>query len=155
MICPFCHQDTSVYNSRLTSQQQQVWRRRRCKACLRVFTTKERIDWTGAISVTSGDEGSDSAPYSRDRLQLSVATACKPMLIQYGSVSELCDAIEYKLQQEDFFSSASQPASIITTYATAVLRRYNPAFAVAYAQQVYRQNPPLELLQEILESPSR
>lgn len=149
MKCPFCHQDTNVYNSRLTSQQQQVWRRRRCTSCNRTFSTKERVDWTGTIKVASTSK-KQAIPYSRDRLQMSVARACRPLLAQYGSVSEICDSIEYKLQQTGFFSNSPQPSETIAAHATDVLRAYNPAYAVQYVQYVYRDDPPLELLRELL-----
>lgn len=42
MVCPFCDQTrTSVVNSRHTKRNNQVWRRRRCDSCGRIFTTRE------------------------------------------------------------------------------------------------------------------
>lgn len=151
MVCPFCQHDTNVYNSRLTGQRQQVWRRRRCNTCHRTFTTKERIDWTSVVKVIS-QEDSEPIPYSRDRLQLSIARACPSVLKQYGSVGEICDIIEQELQQSGFFTTSPQDAATITGHATSILRRYNPSFAVTYVQHVYRQDPPLDLLQELLSS---
>lgn len=148
MICPFCQNDTLVYNSRLTGQKQQVWRRRRCVACRKTFTTKERTDWTGVVTVVTQRSHS---PYSRERLQLSIAKACFPLLEQHGSVGMLCDTIEQKLLASGFFTHSPQEASLITHTSIEVLRAYNPSFAISYVQQVYRQNPPLELLRELLD----
>jgi transcriptional repressor NrdR len=51
MVCPYCHHDTSVENSRLQKRSNQVWRRRQCKACKAVFTTHEAIDLSSTLLV--------------------------------------------------------------------------------------------------------
>lgn len=152
MICPFCQHDTTVYNSRLTSQKQQVWRRRRCTTCNQTFSTKERVDWNGVVQVASST-GKQPYPYSRDRLQLSVARACRPLIDQYGSVNDICDSIEYELQRTGFFSTSPQAAETITVHTTHILHRYHPSFAVQYVQHVYQGDPPVELLRTLLANP--
>jgi transcriptional repressor NrdR len=149
MICPFCNNNTNVYNSRLTSQKQQVWRRRRCLSCNRTFSTKERIDWTGVVTVVS-IKSKSPCPYSRNRLHASIALACQPLLEQHGSVDELCDSIEKRLQQSGFFAKSPQPSEIIKSHTIDVLRAYNPIFAINYAQRIYRNNAPPDLLKDIL-----
>ena len=45
MVCPFCgNMKTSVRNSRHTSRRGQVWRRRQCEKCGRLFTTRESVE---------------------------------------------------------------------------------------------------------------
>lgn len=43
MVCPFCSsKKTKVTNSRPRQQRSEIWRRRECTACNRVFTTYEQ-----------------------------------------------------------------------------------------------------------------
>ncbi len=45
MYCPFCNSpNTKVTNSRLTKNNSQVWRRRKCLRCHEPFTSHELID---------------------------------------------------------------------------------------------------------------
>lgn len=45
MECPFCsRQQTFVINSRITKKNSQVWRRRKCEACKKLFSTYETVD---------------------------------------------------------------------------------------------------------------
>lgn len=54
MECPFCHkQQTFVVNTRTTSKNSQIWRRRRCEACKKVFTTHEKVDLSHLIVIKS------------------------------------------------------------------------------------------------------
>ena len=47
MLCPSCGSDQIVVtNSRPTSRETQIWRRRKCLKCEMIFTTHEIIDLT-------------------------------------------------------------------------------------------------------------
>ncbi len=54
MICLYCGGETRVVNSRQQKRNNQVWRRRKCKACGAVFTSHEAIDLSSALVVDSG-----------------------------------------------------------------------------------------------------
>lgn len=45
MKCPYCSKEvTNVINSRSTKHNSQIWRRRKCWHCKKIFTTHEIID---------------------------------------------------------------------------------------------------------------
>ena len=147
MICPFCTNQTKIFNSRSTHSKTQTWRRHRCTDCKKTFTTKERIEWTGRIKISSSDRITD---YSRERLLLSLVSASTHLDLPTGALTELTDTIELALQNEGFFTSDVQPAEHIIQVATTVLQRYDPNLALQYVNYVYRNNPPLELVRRLI-----
>jgi transcriptional repressor NrdR len=75
MVCPFClHKKTEVYNTRKNSRLNQLWRRRRCLACQRQFTTYESIGIEHIISVAT--DGRKPIPFSKAKLTLDLLRAC-------------------------------------------------------------------------------
>lgn len=147
MICPFCESKTRIYNSRSTQSNTQTWRRHRCTACSRTFTTKERIDWTERIQISSKDV---ITPYSRERLLLSLIRASNNLVLPSGALTDLTDTIELELQNNEFFSDKLQEAELITQVSTTVIHRYDPNLALQYVNMVYRNKPPLKLLKRLI-----
>lgn len=147
MICPFCSGTTKIYNSRSTHQKTQTWRRHVCDNCQHTYTTRERVDWTGVTTVKSP---SDASGYSKDRLLLSLAKASDNLHIKPAMLTELCDSIEAELQKTGFFNEAHQESDLITHAATTILHRYKPNLALQYINNVYRNNPPLELIKQLI-----
>lgn len=150
MVCPFCTSETKIYNSRGTHGKTQTWRRHRCKQCQTSFTTREKIDWNGSVSVKTVAEAS-TTPYDRDRLFTSLLRASDGITLPPGTLSSLCDTIEYQLQKQHFFQSDSSSANDIISTATSVLRRFNPNLALQYVNNVYRHQPPGELIRQIMD----
>ena len=147
MICPFCSSATKIYNSRKTHQGTQTWRRHRCAGSGHVFTTKEKVEWTGQISITSDEQ---MVEYSRERLLLSLISASRNLGIVNRGINDLCDTIELELQQSGFFNKTNQPAARITEVTTEVLHRFDPNIAIQYVNNVYENKPPLELLSKLI-----
>lgn len=147
MICPFCTHNTKIYNSRSTHSKTQTWRRHRCITCSRTFTTRERIDWSGATTVSTPD---GAAEYSRERLLLSLARASNKLSLPPPMLAELCDSVEQELQQAGFFAKTDQDGELITQSATLVLHRYDPNLALQYVNNVYSNKPPLELIKQLV-----
>lgn len=74
MVCPFCsNKATSVYNSRQTSRLNNVWRRRRCDKCHKVFTTNESVD-PGSVIKVGGRR--TLKPFSQTTLLISIFKVC-------------------------------------------------------------------------------
>ncbi|SRR6266496_1686702 len=95
MVCPFClHKKTSVYNSRKTARLNATWRRRRCLACGREFTTRESADPANILRVGTAKR---SAPYSRARLTLSILRVCDHRSDHGEAAYWLADTIEQHL----------------------------------------------------------
>lgn len=147
MRCPFCSSATKVYNSRSSHSSTQTWRRRKCLTCNRPFTTREKVDFNGTVTVLSHNE---KKPYSRERLILSLVSASKNLDLPSEMLSELTDSIELTLNSQHFFESESQEAGMITTVAITVLSRYDKNLAIQYINNVYSHKPPLAILSSVL-----
>lgn len=147
MKCPFCTHKTKIYNTRSTHYNTQTWRRHRCLNCSSAFTTKEKIDWTGAVTVRTAES---STPYEKERILLSVARASEKITVPPSTIVELTDSIELALQKNNFFSEKVQSAQIITEVSLAVLHRFEPHLGIQYINNVYRNKPPLELIKKLL-----
>lgn len=148
MTCPFCTHDTKVYNSRDTHRSTQTWRRRQCVSCNKAFTTREKVDYNGIISIRTPV---DEKPYSRERLFLSLVRASDKLELPADMLSELTDSIELELQQNHFFETSPRDATVIVSIATTILHRYDTNLALQYVNNVYSNKPPRELLGQLLE----
>jgi transcriptional regulator NrdR family protein len=147
MKCPFCLQKTRIYNSRASHQNTQTWRRHKCTACSSTFTTREKIDWSGATIVRTETE---VAPYDRDRLLLSIARSAAGYTLQPSMISELTDSVELELQACQFFKKTTGDAAQITEATTAILHRLDPYLSVQYINHVHKNKPPLDLVKKLL-----
>jgi len=147
MICPFCSSKTKIYNSRGVQDKTQTWRRHRCEACSKGFTTKERIDWTGKTIVFSNGS---SAPYNRERLLLSLVRASVNLSLPTGALTDLTDTVEQELQKQAYFTKAKQESETIGQVVTTVLHRYDANMALQYVNQIYSNKPPLELVKRLV-----
>ena len=95
MKCPFCRETTTeVSNSRNTKSGNQIWRRRRCKNCAKIFTTYEYIDLT-FISVVK--RSGKSEPYSRAKLYSGVYSAFTGSSFDQPVIDAITDTIETKI----------------------------------------------------------
>ncbi|HET8991742.1 MAG TPA: hypothetical protein VFN31_01770 [Candidatus Saccharimonadales bacterium] len=74
MVCVHCRANTRVVNSRLKKNLNAVWRRRLCPSCSAVFTTEESVKY--ALSWVVRDKQGKIKPFSRDKLFISLYTAC-------------------------------------------------------------------------------
>lgn len=144
MVCPYCSSKTKIYNSRSTHAKTQTWRRHRCLNCSRTFTTRERIDWNGTIKIA--ESNGTTAPYSRERLLLSLLRAIERLESGSATPVDICDTIEYRLQQKGFFNQPKQAATLIAAEALTILHRYDPNTALQYLNNLYQGKPPLELI---------
>ncbi len=144
MNCPFCSSLTKIFNSRSTQKHSQTWRRHRCIACQRKFTTRERIDWNSAISVVN--EAGILSPYSREILLSSLIKALEPLNKPATAVFDLLDTLELQLQSKKSFVASPQSTTTISLEILDVLRRYDPNSALQYLNNLYTGQPPLELI---------
>ena len=129
MTCPFClHKKTSVYNSRPTTRLNTTWRRRRCQACGREFTTRESADAESILHV----DGKSTAAYSRARLTLSLLRICDHRADHGQAAYGLCDTIEQQLYRLAAASDNTITKQQITDTALGVLKNFDTAAYVKY-----------------------
>jgi transcriptional repressor NrdR len=128
MVCVHCGQKTQVSNSRLQRRANQVWRRRACLNCGAVFTTLESTDY-GAAWLVKGLTGA-LAPFSRDKLFLSLYASCQHRPTAITDAGALSDTLIAKLLPQ-------VQGGVVTTQAIAAaaqvaLSRFDAAAAVHY-----------------------
>ncbi len=133
MVCIYCHNDTSVENSRLQKRSNQVWRRRACKACRAVFTTHESIDYSSALLVLNN--GSNQ-PFISDRLFASILTCMPHREDRFITAREATYTVISKLICQQTAASVSTDVIIETT--TTVLKALDKKAYLHYtANHIY------------------
>ena len=70
MVCVYCKQKTKVVNSRHFKKTNTTWRRRTCKNCQAIFSTKEWVDLASSLRVSSSS--GELTEFLRDKLFVSV-----------------------------------------------------------------------------------
>ena len=96
MRCPFCgHEDSQVKDSRPTDDNAAIRRRRQCEACAARFTTFERIQLREMTVLKS--EGRRE-PFEREKLDRSVAIACRKRPIEGERIDRLVTGIQRQLE---------------------------------------------------------
>jgi transcriptional repressor NrdR len=96
MRCPFCgHEDSQVKDSRPTEDNSAIRRRRQCEGCGARFTTFERIQLRELTVLKS--EGRRE-PFEREKLDRSVAVACRKRSIEPAKIEKLVSGIQRQLE---------------------------------------------------------
>jgi transcriptional repressor NrdR len=130
MVCPFCtNKDTSVYNSRQTVRLNNVWRRRRCDKCNKVFTTTESVD-PGSVIKVAGTR--TLKPFSSTILLLSIFKVCDHMDDPEQSAQYVSQTVLQKLYKIAAKNHHLVGKEEITTAVLETLKPYNLAAYVKY-----------------------
>ena len=96
MRCPFCgHEDSQVKDSRPTDDAAAIRRRRQCEDCGARYTTFERIQLRELTVVKS--EGRREQ-FEREKLDRSVAIACRKRPIEQTRIDRLVTGIQRQLE---------------------------------------------------------
>ena len=96
MRCPFCgHEDSQVKDSRPTDDNAAIRRRRQCEDCGARFTTFERIQLRELTVIKS--EGRREG-FDREKLDRSVAIACRKRPIETARIDRLVTGIQRQLE---------------------------------------------------------
>jgi transcriptional repressor NrdR len=96
MRCPFCgHEDSQVKDSRPTEDAAAIRRRRQCEGCGARFTTFERIQLRELTVLKS--EGRRE-PFEREKLERSVAVACRKRGIDQARIDKMVSGIQRQLE---------------------------------------------------------
>ncbi len=99
MKCPFCKStNNNVLDSRLTSENESIRRRRGCRDCNKRFTTYEKVEMFEA-SVLKRDGRREQ--FSREKVLKGIMKACEKRPVRKEEVDKVVDAVEsYVLQSE-------------------------------------------------------
>ena len=106
MRCPFCgNEDSQVKDSRPTEDGAAIRRRRQCEGCGARFTTFERIQLRELTIVKS--EGRRE-PFEREKLERSIAIACRKRPIDPVRIERLVTAIQRQIETSGESEIAAQ-----------------------------------------------
>lgn len=96
MRCPFCgHDDSQVKDSRPTEDNSAIRRRRQCEGCGGRFTTFERIQLRElTVLKTEGKR----EPFEREKLERSLAVACRKRPVDNAQIEKLASGIQRQLE---------------------------------------------------------
>jgi len=96
MRCPFCaHEDSQVKDSRPAEDNASIRRRRQCSRCGARFTTFERVQLREVTVVKSGER---RQPFDRDKLEQSIALACRKRDIPQDRIDQLVSGIQRQVE---------------------------------------------------------
>jgi transcriptional repressor NrdR len=139
MVCPFClHKKTNVYNSRKTAKLNTTWRRRRCEACGREFTTHETADPQSILRVGTSKK---TIPYIRAKLTISILTVSDHRSDHGEAAYWLADTIEQTL-----YRLSSGTNNVVTKHQilNEVLEALKHFDTAAYVKYLSRYSPNLD-----------
>ena len=127
MDCPFCGKKSSVTNSRKRAGSTQVWRRRQCSACRKIWTTSEQIDMSTTHRVITSQKHYE--PFSRDILFESIKDSLQHRKTALEDATALTDTV-LSLLLRQFSSELEKP--LIATVTHEVISRFDPVAAAVY-----------------------
>ena len=129
MVCPFCgNLGTSVTNSRSSNRRGQVWRRRSCEKCGRLFTTRESAE-VGFLEVLKRSGRREK--FSRAKLLRSLIFATDH-LKEPETAFALADTVETTLLTALRRGSDVLSTKMISDTVQSVLKRYDALAFVKY-----------------------
>lgn len=128
MNCVYCQGDTKVVNSRHQKKLNRVWRRRTCLACGATFTSSERIDLSGSITVRDIKR---LEPFQRDKLFMSIFDSLKHRKTALNDATGLTDTVITQLYSH-MQDAVLDKHQIIHTV-TAVLQRFDKPASISYS----------------------
>lgn len=133
MKCPFCGSlKNRVVNSRLTTDEASVRRRRECEDCSMRFTTFEYVEKTPMIVVKR--DGTRQS-FDREKLISGLLRACEKRPVPYDSLQDMVSEIEQEL------ATAAEKEVSSMRIGEMLLARLRSLDEVAYVRfaSVYRQ----------------
>jgi transcriptional repressor NrdR len=93
--CPFCsHLESKVIDSRVSSAGDVTRRRRECEACVRRFTTYERVE--EALPLVIKKDGRRE-PFDRQKVMTGLKKACEKRAVPLSTLEDVADKIEREL----------------------------------------------------------
>ena len=150
MRCPYCsNSDTRVIDSRPIEEGNSIRRRRSCDACVKRFTTYEKVE-TIPIIITKKDDNREQ--YDRAKIERGVLRACYKRPVSAGDIQHVMNLIETDIfnREEKELSS-----SVVGEIVMERLKQVDPVAYVRFAS-VYREfkdvNTFMSELKNILDS---
>ncbi|MBM3596382.1 MAG: transcriptional repressor NrdR [Alphaproteobacteria bacterium] len=132
MRCPFCaHEGSQVKDSRPTEDNTAIRRRRQCSSCGARFTTFERVQLREIVVIKSS---SAREAFDRDKLEQSVALACRKRGISPEQIDRLVSGVQ---RQVETLGDSEVPSMAIGEMVMDGLRQIDTVAYIRFAS-VYR-----------------
>ena len=128
MVCPYCNKKSQVTNSRNRAKNTQVWRRRQCLACRKIWSTHEHIDMTTSHLVKGVN--SRLEPFSRDILFLSIKDSLQHRKSSTNEATALTSTVLALVLRQN---QAELSKSLIAQITHQVLANFDTTAAAVYA----------------------
>ncbi len=136
MKCPFCgYPETSVVDSRESSDGFVVRRRRECPKCGKRFTTYERIETNIVVIKKDGRRES----FDREKLKTGILKACEKRPVSLEDVDKMVTEIEATLRSKGPEVSSKEIGNL-------VMKKLKKVDKVAYIRfaSVYKEFADIE-----------
>ncbi|MBQ3061928.1 MAG: transcriptional repressor NrdR [Lachnospiraceae bacterium] len=149
MKCPYCNvENTRVIDSRPADDGGTIRRRRQCDACMKRFTTYEKVE---AIPMVVIKKDMNREPYDRSKIESGVFRSCHKRPISVDQINSFVDEVENAIFAMD---KKEIDSSIIGEIIMDKLKELDPVAYVRFAS-VYREfkdvNTFMEEIKKILE----
>lgn len=133
MKCPYCgYGEDKVVDSRESSENDSIRRRRECLKCQRRFTTYEHIEDIPLMVIKKDGQ---RQPFDRNKLMAGILKACEKRPVSVNKIENLLDNIERYLQRKHHKEVRSSQIGEM------VMKRLQEIDEVAYVRfaSVYRE----------------
>ena len=133
MKCPYCGKlDSRVIDSRLSRTELEIRRRRECQACLRRFTTYEKVEDVPVMIIKKDGRREN---FVRGKILTGIQKACEKRTISIDQMEGVVDDIERDLRENNEKEVASRELG------EKIMKRLHAMDDVAYVRfaSVYRE----------------
>ncbi len=133
MKCPYCGKlDSRVIDSRLSRTELEIRRRRECQACLRRFTTYEKVEDVPVMIIKKDGRREN---FVRRKILTGIQKACEKRTISIDQMEGVVDDIERDLRDNNEKEVASRELG------EKIMKRLHAMDDVAYVRfaSVYRE----------------
>lgn len=132
MKCPYCHNpDTKVIDSRLSSEGDNIRRRRACEKCEKRFTTYERYEDIHPMVIKKNGQ---REAFDRVKLISGLQRACEKRPVSFEDIENLVSRVEQKVMESE---SKEISANVIGELVMDELKHMDDVAYVRFAS-VYR-----------------
>lgn len=136
MICPYCYNpNDKVIDSRSSEGGRVIRRRRECLACKKRFTTYERVEPTGRLTIIKRDKRREA--FDPEKLQRSLEIACGKRRISAELLQEVVEEIEEELSKA---YDREAPSNAVGELVMSKLRRIDPVALIRFSSEYYPQS---------------
>ena len=128
MVCIYCKNKTSVSNSRSSVKTNTTWRRRVCKVCSSIFTTREIVDLESSLMVSVTSKHLE--PFLRDKILVSIYSCLTHKTTAITDAISLSNTVISSIISDNTKGMISSNDIFEITYST--LKRFDEPASVYY-----------------------